>query len=436
MPASYQYLGVHIAEQLKESLSEPAPNTKLYIAFGKTDPWANDAEPDEANTSIASMYEIWDNMIGGKRVVGSDVGHVIPRFNWEPNTAYTAYDHMNENIYATIFYVVTSQNAVYKCISNNNGSVSTVEPTTFNTTAPVSLSDGYSWKYMYTISGSELLKFTTQEYIPVKTLIADDGSQQWNVQNNARNGSIEHIEMVDFGSGYSNASNIIVSVTGDGSSFSAIANVSNGIVDRILVTNPGSDYTYADVAISGGGGTGAEARAIISPPGGHGSNPLYELGGRNIIINSKLRYDEEGVLPITNDYRQISLIIDPILNETNNVATIPAFSQMTVVTTSGAGTYDQDEYVYQGSSLETASFKGRVVWYDEASSKVYLINVRGDPVPARSLIGSESFTVRILTSVENEQLKRYSGLLLYSDNIKPVTRSSDQIEDYKIIIRL
>lgn len=431
---SFNSLRINNAEQFKESVSEPAPNTKIYLTIGRVVPWANDAEPNAANNSIATIYDIWHNMIGGKRLVGSDFAHVIPRINWEANTTYTAYDHMHDHTSNQNYYVLTSQNAVYKCIANNSGQPSTVEPTSFNTDNPVSTSDGYMWKFMYQVSDAELLRFTTDEYIPVKTLTIDDGSLQWQVQNAAREGSIEYIEVTNPGSDYSNASNLIVTISGDGTPVTATANISNGGVDRIIVTDPGISYTFASVAISGGGGSGAQARAIISPPGGHGSNPLHELQGRAILIDARLRYDEEGVLPITNDYRQITLLKDPIDISTLEVASVSAFSQMMTITSSGEGAYIQDEIVYQGNSLATASFRGRVVYYDAETNKVYLINTLGTPTASRSLIGSESFTARVLASVETPDLVKYSGQILYLDNITPVSRSEDQIENYKIII--
>lgn len=431
---SFNSLRINTAEQFKESISEPSPNTKIYITIGKVEPWANDAFPANANNSIATSYEVWDNMIGGKRLVGSDLSHVIPRINWTTDTVYTAYDHMHDHLSNQDYYVLTSQNAVYKCISNNNGQISTVEPTSFNTEAPISTADGYIWKFMYQISDSELLRFTTNDYIPVKTVDSDDGSLQWLVQNSARPGSIEHIEVTDPGSGYSNASNLVISIVGDGTPVIATANVVDGGIEKIIVTDAGLNHTFASVAIGGGGGFGAQARAIISPPGGHGSNPLYELQGRAVLIDVRLRYSEDGILPITNDYRQIALIKDPIDGSVSDVATVSTFSQMTVITTSGTGNYFQDEIVYQGNSLATASFKGRVVYYDEETSKVYLINTTGIPTASRSLIGSISFTVRILTSVETPSLVKNSGQVLYLDNIEPISRSEDQIENFKITL--
>lgn len=437
---SFINLNVNSAEQFKESVSEPQPNTKIYLTFGKTDSWANDSAPDTANSSISSVYEHWSNMIGGKRLVGSDLMHVVPRFNWEANTNYIAYDHMNPNLYDgnNRFYVVTSEYNVYKCISNNNGALSTVEPTTINPYNVASTPDGYIWKYLYTISDSEQLRFTTENYIPVKVLTEDDASQQWIVQENAVDGGILHIEVTDGGEGYSNSDTIIVSSSGDGSGLLAMATINNisNTVNSVIVTDPGQNYTFAYITISDpGGGANAKARAIISPPGGHGSNPLYELGGRYVMINGKLKYDESGVLPTTNDFRQVGILIDPIDYSTSNVAVSPAILQATKMTTVGAGDYFEDEYVYQGSNLLTASFSGRVVSWNSETGEIILINTVGTPTAAQALIGSESFTSKTVSSVTPGQLEKHSGRLLYLNNFEPITRDPDQIEDFKILIK-
>ena len=102
------------------------------------------------------------------------------------------------------FFVVTEDFNVYKCMYNNHGAQSTVMPSSINTSAGVSetTADGYKWKYMYSISAANDFKFITTSFIPVKRLrtddftnlganageIADDGSNQWEIENNASDG--------------------------------------------------------------------------------------------------------------------------------------------------------------------------------------------------------------------------------------------------------
>ena len=136
--ATFIKFRVNNAEQFKESVSEPSPNTNLYLVYGRVNAWANDSSPSAANSSVGTEYEIWSNIIGGKKILGNDISHVIPRFNWNANTKYIAYDHRNTNLYDgnTQFYVMTSDYNVYKCLANNNGANSVVEPTAINPLAP------------------------------------------------------------------------------------------------------------------------------------------------------------------------------------------------------------------------------------------------------------------------------------------------------------
>lgn len=433
-------LRVNNAEQFREALAEPIPNTSIFMTFGKVDAWANDAAPDTANSSISTVYEIWKNMVGGKKVLGGDLHHVIPRNNWTANSVYTPYDNLSSNLYDddVAFCVVNSDLSVYKCISNNGGANSTIEPTSVNPSITSTTSDGYSWKFMYNISDAEEIRFTTESYIPVKTISSDDGSLQWQVQENAEDGAINSVIIINAGTGYTNSSNIVVTVSGDGSSFSGFAtvNTTTNTISSISITNPGAGYTYATVDITdlSGNGSSAEARAIISPPGGHGSNPLYELGGKNVMINTKFIYDEDEVFPLNNDFRQIALLKDPYLNGTANVATNTTFLQATTLIVAGIGSYVDDEYVYQGSSFATATFSGRVVEWNETTGKLILINTEGTPTASFALIGSTSSTSRVISSITENAFQPYTGQILYVDNIKPVTRSSDQIEDFRILV--
>lgn len=430
----------------------------LYLTYGKTDAWANDAAPNAAVISVAQNYEIWNNMIGAKRLFGGDICPVVPRYDWTSGETYIAYDDKNQSLHNTKFYVVTEDWNVYKCIANSNlthNLVSTVKPTTINPYNSQRTSDGYVWKYLYTVSDADQLRFTTNEYIPVRTLASDEGSIQWQVQQQADQGSIEVIKITNPGSGYSNASNVTLSISGDGSDFYGyvVCNSRNSITN-IIITNTGRNYSYGDVNFSDANttpGVGAAARAVISPPGGHGSDPLRELYSTSVIIDAKLKYDEEGVLPTTNDYRQIALLENPLLSNTNidikamlesgdlpegfPYSRYPAVLQAYTVICSGIGNYAEDELVYQGPSLGKATFVGRVISWNESTSKLLLINTRGSITIPDTLIGSESLTARVVSSTNPGLFKPFSGNILYVNNLSPIKRSSDQIEDFKILVK-
>lgn len=436
-------LNVYNAEQFQESVSEPS-RSNLYFTIGRVESWANDSSPLQANTSITSQYEVYRNMIGGKLVTGNDIYHCIPRINWVQGTVYDAYDHCTCSLILfspnTKFYVVTSNWDVYKCISNNNGAPSVNMPIQKITTGTVQEVDGYIWKYMYTIAPVEQLRFTTNEYIPVKTLEYDDNSLQKRVQDNAVDGGIEYIQITNAGQDYVNNTQIWIAITGDGTGANAFAqtNASTNTISAIVIDKPGSGYTYANVSIYDDStfGVGATARAIISPPGGHGSDPLRELGGSNLIINMRLRYDESGKLPVTNDYRQVALIKDPLVYGSSTVISNTAINQLSIVTVAGVGDDDfvEDEIVYQGASLANSTFKGIVVYWD-GTSQLGLSNLEGTIV-ADLIYGSTSGATGVVSIPYTlPDLQPNSGRLLYIDNIQPISRSSDQIEDFKIVLK-
>lgn len=378
-------------------------------------------------------------MIGGKKITGNDIRHCIPRFNWTANTVYYAYDDLVDSKTLkssnTQFYVVTDDWNVYKCLANSYGANSTTKPTSISTVTDFQTADGYVWKYMYTITSEERLRFVTSSYIPVKTLSVDDGSLQWGVQNNATSGAIHYIKLSDFGTGYT-SNNIVVTISGDGQDANAFAvrNVTTNTISSIVIDNKGSGYTYANVTITAANGSNAIARAVISPMGGHGYDPLIELGGSNLMLNIQFKSNEDGKFPVVNEYRQVALFEDPYVYGTSNVISNTAVSQTTILNLTGTSAeYTQDEFVYQGASLGAASYSARIVEWDSSNNKLKVTNSRGS-VTSDLIIGSTSGAARFVGSVTNPDMQEYTGKLLYIDNISPVSRTVDQTEDFKIVL--
>jgi len=428
---------INSAEQLLESVSEPA-STMLYVCYGKSTPWANDSLPNTTIDSLANTNEIWRNLIAGKKVTGNDVTLVSKRFTWTSGTTYDQYDDTSSILYDgnTKFYVITSNYNVYKCLYNNNGANSTIEPTYTSPGTTSTEADGYIWKYMYTLNTKEIQRFLSYDWIPVKTLTLDNGSAQWQVQQAAIDGAIDVILVSNTGTGYTNSSNITVTITGDGTGANATAyvNTTSNVVANIVVTSRGTGYTFASATISGGGGTGANARVVIGPYGGHGYNPSYELGAKNVMIDTLIQGSEDNELVTSNDFRQISVIKDPIIYGSSNVFSNSIFTQTLSLALAGPSEYVTDEFVYQGSSIGTASFKGRVLYWDSANSIMEVTEYTGNPTTT-TLNGSTSGGYRYITSVINPTLKSRSGQVIYMDNMIPITRAVDQTENIKIVIK-
>jgi Bacteriophage T4, Gp8 len=430
-------LGIFAAKQFREAVSEPS-SSNVFLMFGRVEPWNSESSPDQANSSISTVYEVWHKAIGGKRITGNDLRHAIPRQDWNSGTIYNAYDDRTQTTDEANnkCYVVTDDFNVYKCLANANGATSTTKPTSTITTIHFQTADKYIWKYMYTLSSEEQLRFLTDDYMPVKTLTLDDGSSQWDVQTNAVDGGIHVIKVENGGINYTTNNDISIVIGGDGAGANAFAktNVVSNVITEIIVDNPGDDYTYATVSIVVGNGQGAIARAIISPPGGHGSDPLTELGGSYLIANVQFDGNEDGVLTVANDFRQVSMIEDPYVKGTTNTTANLAVSQVTVLTLNGvSANYQEDEWVYQGPSIDAFDFRGRVVEWDSANSIIKLNSVEGTPTNDL-LNGETSAASRYLVSVTQPDLEPYSGKLLYVDNITPIERAIDQIENFQIVL--
>lgn len=436
MPSAHsKNLEIHNAAMFKESIGEGEAN--LYVTIGQTYAWPNETSPSTPTTSDNDIINIYRNMLGGKKITGNDVRHCVPRFDWSPNQQWNQYEDYWDDIVLkssnTRFYVVTDDFNVYKCLSNNYGGISTVKPTSTLTDRTFQTADKYIWKYLYSISAEDQLKFTTSDFIPVKTLTIADGSTQWVVQGAAADGGINNIRVTAPGQNYIRNASVIIS--GDGSGANAFAlKSSTNTISEIVVDDPGYGYSRANIFIVGDG-TGATARPVISPSGGHGSDPITELGASYIIISVNMRGSEDNKIITTNDFRQVAIVADPKKYGTSNAFTNTAFSQLTTVTVSGSSVdYIKDEYVYQGNSFRFSTFRGIVADWDSTNSILKLYGVEGSP-ENDNLIGYTSSAVRqLLAASVQPELEPNSGKLLYIDNIEPVQRDTNQTEDFKIVL--
>lgn len=506
-----QRFRIYNAEQFKEAFDESA-NTKMYIFVARPAPWADESvAPTPIDTIQESRFEPWRNMLAAHRVTGTDITFAIPRKNWTSGTVYDEYDSNSTTYFNGNFYVNVAQPGntfnVYKCIFNNRGAASTVEPSGISTSI-ISTSDGYRWKFMYSISEAEALKFVSSDFIPVKTLVSDDSSVQFDVQLAASNNAIEVIDVTANGSGYifrantlsavsnstfmtldSSASeidnayaggslfisagqgagqiaNIVtynatsksvtlsggisvvpntsssfhvgprIVITGDGTGAKAYANVSSGQVTRINMISVGSGYSKVNTTISGPSGSGAKAVSRISPPGGHGSDPVGELGGSNVMLNVRIQGNEGNNFPTNNDFRIIGLLRDP-LTANDIAADANAYDLTTKLTVTGItnGPFTEDEFV-TGTANGAI---GRIVSFANTNGAgtagiLKVTDVDGT-FETEPLTGNNSVATATITQVEGPELKSFSGDIIYRENRLVTELTSDGITDVKIVVR-
>lgn len=94
---------------------------------------------------------------------------------------------------------------------------------------------------------------------------------------------VESIEILDAGINYITIPS--VTITGDGSGATAVAVVRNGRISAINITNRGSNYTRAEILISGTG-SGGRAIARLEATIGAVRSFYYKTNGEKEIINS------------------------------------------------------------------------------------------------------------------------------------------------------
>ena len=395
---------LHNAKEFKQSATESG--NAMYMFIGRPLSWADDSNPPTPVDSLNDEYDAYANMTALKKVSATDVSHAIIRRDWTSGTVYDEYRHNYTSsntatsgastLWASTFYVVTSDYNVYKVISNNNGANSTVMPTGTSTNI-LTTADGYKWKFMYSISASDVIKFVTSDFIPVKTIGAkaaidgevgglgtaasDDNSAQWDVENAAVDGTIEHARVTAGGSNYGSNGTYNVAVSGDGASGQLQVTVASGAITAVTVNAVGSGYSVASIdnallrTATSSSGTGATFDVIVSPKNGHGSDPIEELGGNYVIVNSRLEYAEgSGDFPTDNDFRQIGLIVNPTNaggNTLSSATTLSALNRFTLQT--GATMPAVDDTIASAASITSGTATGKVVSVDSTNRYVYYL---------------------------------------------------------------
>ena len=182
--------------------------------------------------------------------------------------------------------------------------------------AYIEASEGYKWKYMYTIPPGLKEKFFTSQWMPVLS--------ENIVTSSAVDGRLDIIKIYNGGTGYLGGANsnsaAIVTVTGDGSTANLTARVVNGIITNINILNSGTNYTNATISFNDGsktpGTNTANVIAVIGPQNGHGYDPAYELGATSLMVSVDLIGSENSTIPTATasdifDYRQITLLRNP-----------------------------------------------------------------------------------------------------------------------------
>jgi hypothetical protein len=443
------------AENFKEDVADAA--TSVYVGIGKSDVWSlttsdtTDTTPFTPVDALDALGEASQNMIGMKLIGAADVSHVVPRYTWASDVSYHAWDSDDGSIFDKKFYILTSEFKAYKCIKAG-GSVSTIQPTQ-TLTDPTAESDGYIWKYMYTISVADAEKFLTTSYMPVKTVSLAYGSdaaaeaalseadyaQYLNQKASLNSSTAAGIERVEVTAGGTYSSTPTVAITGDGTDATATAVMSGSgstqAVASITINNKGTNYTVANITFGSGD---AAARAVISPETGHGIQPIKELGAFFIGLNSQLTGNENGDLTVGNDFRQVTIIRNPKIYGPGAIATAASLKALKALDFSAATTgYLVDELIVGGTSgaqayvVENDIATGKI-YYHQNSKTGYKAFQNSEAVAGQT--SSTSVTLKSSSALLTPEVHPGTGDIMFLENRNPINRTATQIEDIKVII--
>ena len=469
------------AKQFVEDMGEAASSAYMFI--GRSHSWTDDSTPPTPVDSPNDEFDAYRNMVAMKKISSSDISHAIVRRDWTSGTAYDEYRHnytsantsanSKTTLWDSYFYVVTDDYNVYKCISNNNGGNSTQKPD-HTTLATPTESDSYKWKFMYSISASDVIKFVTNDFVPVKTLGAkaavdgntgigstasDDGSAQWDTENGAAAGSIDHVRVVAGGTGYTaSTSNTNKTIRGDGTGgVCTVTTNGSGVVSAVTVTTAGTGYSYAYVAnddIAGfdnanqradGTNNSANIEFIIGPKHGHGADAVSELGGNYVILNSRLEFAEgAGDFPTDNDFRQIGVVVNPTNYGGTTVATATTRAVVNKLTFNASGfSAPTVDTILRNAATETnASAVGVVTSVDTTNRIISYLPYPNEAggfyafSTSQTVYSGTSTNHGTISGLTNPEVGRHSGEVIYLENRGAVSRASDQIEDIKLIVEM
>lgn len=477
---------IHNSEQFAESFSEASPNV-YYLGIGRPQPFATSTRPDSRTEnegtdtaaitpadSVVEELNIFDDLLGIKRIVSSNVSYVIPRRNWITSTIYDYYRHDYGNytpetttprtavsgattLFDSRFYILNSENNVYKCLDNNNGSPSTSEPTG-TSTGVIQTADNYKWKYMYSLTAAQQLNFLSTDFMAVAT----DAT----VSSAAVDGAIHIVKIFSAGTSGTNGTYTGIPIRGNGTGGTVTVTVAGNSISSVTVTNVGSGYTYAYIRnadIVSAGATGllnSKLECIIEPKGGHGFDAVKELGGYFVMLNVSLEGKETsntGDFTSENDFRRIVLIRDPKSGGIATTAsTLRATKAVRLVASPAPGTFLADETITQATTGAT----GKVVEWDATNRILYYIQTRFNNAGVNSsgnlvafsgqnvISGVTSLATGTPSNVVSETVNQVtftngyvipeidanSGDVLYIENRAPINRAADQTENIKLVI--
>jgi hypothetical protein len=485
------------------SLSNPTA-----VGFGRSTTW--NTNPPAPVDNFAYNSHAGDVVLYGKKITSANIRRLVRRIDWVSGNRYEMYrdDYSVLNpapltnasrLYDANYYVMNSDYRVYICIENGSsgdnpkGNVSQDEPT-FTDLEPSRAGDsgdGYIWKYLFTISPSDIIKFDSTEYITVPNSWATSTDSQIRSVRESGDSSVNEnqiktVYIQKAGANYSNGLGQELNILGDGTGGKVRVDVEGGRITNTVVTSGGKDYSYALVDLgainSNTTGTNAKLVPIIPPSKGHGYDVYTELGTDKVLVYARFD-DSTKDFPVDTSFAQVGIVKNPTSIGSDQVYGDNTFTGLyslkfsTITGTPSVGekveqsvaggtgkaygyvaswdsetkvlkyfrdrslyynqtTFDQQDYV-------GISTNGRVYDFESSSN---LISGQSSGFTASIDTGFAGITtnptgtklinlgVNFTSGLASPEINKGSGDLIYLDNRPSIARNLRQKEDIKVIL--
>ena len=475
------------------------------VGFGRSTTWNTNVPNPTDNFSYQAHTS--DTMLFGKKITTANVKRVIRRIDWTKGTRYEMYrnDYSANNpspftqssrLYDSNYYVINSDYRVYICVDNGSSGINTTgnasqdEPTftDLEPSAAGSSGDGYVWKYLFSISPGDIIKFDSTEYITVPNdwAISTDSQIQAvreNGDSTVNSNQIKKVYIDNPGANYSNGVGQELNILGDGSGAKVIVDVVGGKITNTTVSSGGKGYSYGlvDLGSINGNSTGSFAKLIpiIPPSRGHGYDIYKELGTDRVILYARFD-DSTKDFPIDTKFAQVGILKNPTSIGSTGTFTQSQFSSTySLKFSSVTGTPTIGEKITQ--NVPGGKSVGYVASYDSETKVLKYIQDRslyfnqttldqtdyigistGGRVlsfesSANAVTGTSGFTgsidtnftgistnptgtkvinlgVNFANGLASPEINKGSGEIIYLDNRPLISRNTRQKEDIKIIL--
>ena len=152
-------------------------NTQLANLNPESDYYIMGSSIDKPNSIANTQFEKREferRVIFGNKVGVDEIRYMFNINNWAAGTVYDDFDDTQDASLLNMIVTVVNDEGnyyVFKCLDNNNGGPSTSAPSLneidTSTYELIISSDGYVWKYMFSVTSAEAQVFATTDSLPL-----------------------------------------------------------------------------------------------------------------------------------------------------------------------------------------------------------------------------------------------------------------------------